>query len=122
MTEYELHKLLIESRWEFDRASIIVLLLSLSVCFLCRLRSDGLPTNLRWGLTALTLSGGVYFFLRGAAAIRRFLNQSQLLETLDPTYWHGFVPLQLPTLIARVSLLVICLAITLLFVHSTKRE
>ncbi len=122
MTEFELHQLLIRSRWEFDRASIMVLVLSLSVCALCRLRSDGMSARLRWGLTALTLVGSAYFFLRGAAAIRRFLHQSQILESLEPLYWHGFVPLQFPTLIARVSLFVACIVIALLFIHSTKRD
>lgn len=121
MTEFELHQLIIQSRWEFDRASIMILLLSAVVCVLSRLRSDGLSTKLRWGLSALTLVGGLYFFLRGWAAMRRFFYQSQILDSLDPVYWHGFAPLQLPTLFARLSFLIICLGIALLFVHSSKR-
>ena len=122
MDEFELHQLIVQSRWEFDRASIMIFVLCVSVCLLCRVGQNRLSPALRWGLTALTLTGSFYFLIRGFAAMRRFFNQGQILQNLEPVYWHGYLPIQMPTLIARLSFLIACVVVALMFIRTAKQD
>ena len=122
MTEFEIHQLIIGSRWEFDRASIMVFVLCTVVGLISVCAKNGLNSMVRGALTLMTLIGTGYFFIRGFAAIRRFILQNELLKDIDAQFVHSFPAVQLPTVLLRVAFLVSCVVVALVLINANKAK
>ena len=120
MTEFEIHQLIIGSRWEFDRASIMIFVLCASVGLISATARNGLNLVARRALFWTTLLGTGYFFIRGFAAMRRFALQNGLLSDIDAHFIHSFPAVQLPTLGLRLAFLAACLIVAIVLINSNK--
>ena len=122
MTEFEIHQLIIGSRWEFDRASIMIFILCASVGLISATARNGLSAVARRALFWATLLGTGYFFIRGFAAMRRFAIQNGLLKDVDAQFVHSFPAVQFPTLGLRLAFLIACVTLAIVLINSNKSD
>ena len=123
MDEYQINQLMVAMRAEFDGATALYVLFSLAIMALVSFVSE--QRESRWNANISSWLYGFYaviaafIVIRGAAAIVRFAELSALLASMDPTYHPGFLPLQLPTVILRLVLLIVTTTVTIKFMRAT---
>lgn len=107
MSEFEIHQLIVGSRYEFDLATLIYMVWALAFIVLCR--SD----DKSWSIPGASLLGGLYLAgaaliaLRCVAAVIRSIKQTALLEGTAHQFDFANPAVQLPTLVLRLLLAII---------------
>lgn len=118
MSEFEVHQLIVGSRYEFDLATLIYLLWALAFIFLCR--TDSKPWKLPGALLVggFYLTGAAFIALRCVAAIIRSIKQTALLDQTAHQFDFANPAVQLPTLVLRLVLAVVAPIVVIYFVSA----
>ena len=119
MSEFEIHKLVIETRWEFAVPTLAILFVSMGFMAIGVWRSGGLD---RISVRLLQLSYVAIvalLALRGYAAVIRAIKLTAVLRETIPHIQFDYMnpAVQYPTVVIRLGTLVILLVVTLFLLN-----
>lgn len=115
MTEYEIHRLIMISRAEFDLATLVVVGLGFAAIGLSGPVARRGVSAQTW-LTVILLTAVVLGGLRTISAVSRFVELREVLREMSPIYHPDIPALQLPTFYLRMALLLIVPAGSIYFI------
>ncbi len=119
MSEYEIHQLVIESRWEFGVPTLAILFVSMGYMAVGVWRTGGLDA-LSVRLLQLSYVAIVALLaLRGYAAVIRAIKLTAVLRQSIPhiQFDYMYPAIQYPTVVLRLATLVILLGVTLFMLN-----
>ena len=120
MTEYELHELVVATRAEFDLPTFLLIVLSAAFVYLGLQRTAQLPVLPVRLLQLLYSAVAGFLWLRAYAAIVRLRKLSAELRELEPVFDYANASLQVTTYFSRMTMIVICVAVTLYFLERAR--
>ena len=123
MSEFEIHKLVIETRWEFAVPTLAILFVSMGFMAIGIWRTGGLD---RIGVRLLQLSYVAIvalLTLRGYAAVVRAIKLTAVLRQSIPHIQFDYMnpAVQYPTVVIRLGTLAILLVVTLFLLNRAIR-
>ena len=119
MSEFEIHQLVIETRWEFAVPTLAILFVSMGFMAIGLWRTGGLD---RIGVRLLQLSYVAIvalLTLRGYAAVVRAIKLTAVLRETIPHIQFDYMnpTVQYPTVVIRLGTLAILLVVTLFLLN-----
>ncbi len=124
MSEFEIHQLVIESRWEFAVPTLALVFVSMGFMAVGIWRPGGLD-RLSVRLLQLTyLVLAAFLFIRGYAAVLRAIKLTAVLRETIPNMQFDYMnpAVQTPTLVLRLGALVLLLVVTLFLLNRAVRS
>lgn len=122
MSEFELHQLIQAARYEFDLASVALVLVSLGFVLIAQnRRSDWSARTTKLVTWAYGITGAL-ILIRIVASMVRFGKLNLLLEANDPSFVVSFAPLQVPTLMLRISFIIATVVMTMHFIKAPQER
>ena len=123
MSEFEIHQLVIETRWEFAVPTLAILFVSMGFMAIGLWRTGGLD---RIGVRLLQLSYVAIvalLTLRGYAAVVRAIKLTAVLRETIPHIQFDYMnpTVQYPTVVIRLGTLAILLVVTLFLLNRAIR-
>ena len=123
MSEFEIHQLVIETRWEFAVPTLAILFVSMGFMAIGLWRTGGLD---RIGVRLLQLSYVAIvalLTLRGYAAVVRAIKLTAVLRQSIPHIQFDYMnpAVQYPTVVIRLGTLAILLVVTLFLLNRAIR-
>ena len=123
MSEFEIHQLVIETRWEFAVPTLAILFVSMGFMAIGLWRTGGLD---RIGVRLLQLSYVAIvalLTLRGYAAVVRAIKLTAVLRQSIPHIQFDYMnpTVQYPTVVIRLGTLAILLVVTLFLLNRAIR-
>ena len=119
MSEFEIHKLVIETRWEFAVPTLAILFVSMGFMAVGIWRSGGLD-RISVRLLQLSYVAVVALLtLRGYAAVVRAIKLTAVLRETIPHIQFDYMnpTVQYPTVVIRLGTLAILLVVTLFLLN-----
>ena len=117
MTEYEVHRLIMISRAEFDLATLALVGFGFAAIGLSGPVARQGGGAQAW-LTAIVLTAVVLAGFRTISAVSRFVELREILREMSPLYHPDIPVLQLPTFYIRMALLFIVPTASVYFIWS----
>lgn len=117
MSEFEIHQLIVGSRYEFDFATLAYMGWALAFIIVSRI------DDRRWSVAATWLMGSFYLVgagliaLRCAAAVIRSMKQTGLLSQTAHQFDFANPSIQFPTLILRLLLGILAPVVVIYFLR-----
>ena len=122
MTEFEIHQLIVGSRYEFDFATVVYMGWSVAFIFLSRMDDRSWsPKTLRIA-TWLYLAGASFIVVRCVASMLRGIKQTGLLAQTTQQFDFANPLLQVPTLGFRIAIYVMATVAALHFIRSKRAD
>jgi len=125
MSEYEIHQLVIETRWEFGVPTLAILFVSMSYMAVGVWRTGGLDAFSVRLLQLSYVAMVALLTLRGYAAVIRAIKLTAALRQSIPHIQFDYMnpAVQMPTVVLRLGTLVILIVVTLFLLNrAIKRD
>ncbi len=107
MSEFELHQLMIASRWEFDYSTLVVCGIGFLFAIVALAFQGRLKASHSYLMMAMCLVPSAFFGFRAFAAIVRFVKIKREMGEMTLVFDPSYQALQTPTFYSRMFILVL---------------